>query len=242
MWITPSLFPHWLLLLLPEIPTFVMSLRIARSHLLKQKHLRTLWEISVHSAQFCPESETTLKNKVFKKTKTKDQATSGSRHDTVSSYDHWKLQAGTHPKGTSMWAWTGKTGWSTCRSPEMPGPSNRNWGFKRQAGHKVKKVALKGGGQAPKACVICFPRFPKGKPYGPRSLWASFGVHHHVLAADQEASAVLRSEITKAGGSNKGVSSRASHAQNMPFTLTPSSFLPAGKTFSCQSPSFCGIF
>ena len=98
------------------------------------------------------------------------------------------------------------------------------------------------GRRAPRACDICFPVFPRASLiYGPSSMGVS-QVYHYTPAPNQETRAVPKPEITKAGDPSKEAPSRASQAQNRLFTLDPSSFLPAGRTFSLLSQCFCGIF
>lgn len=77
--------------------------------------------------------------------------------------------------------------------------------------------------------------------HGPSSMRIS-RMYHHTPAPNQETRAVPKPEVTKAGDPSKEAPSRASQAQNRHFTLDPSSFLPAGRTFSLLSQCFCGIF
>lgn len=86
--------------------------------------------------------------------------------------------------------------------------------------------------QGPMSSVLCFPR---ASHTGPSSMGVSWG-DCFILALDQGTRAVPKPEVTNPGDWSKGAPSRASHAQNTPFTLNHPSCQLAG-----HSPSRANV-
>ena len=143
------------------------------------------------------------------------------------------------PEGTSV---VGRTECNATRVLRSQGLQAETKASRERPATRQRSQHGNGGRRAPRACVICFPVFPRASLiYGPSSIGVS-RVYHHTPAPNQETRAVPKPEVTKAGDPSKEAPSRPSQAQNRLFTLDPSSFLPAGRTFSFLSQRFCGIF